>query len=434
MKKSKKCRIALVQPYCGEIVCPPLALAYLAANAKENGHEVLLIDLQLPNSNSKYEEVLRTFAPDIVGFTAMTPQIAAANSLARKAKSVLKPEVLTILGGIHGSVLPDETLRLYDSFDIIVIGEGDETLVKLCDEYDDVNSMRSVEGVAYLDKSSNKVVINKKALLSNLNQLPFPHYEYNFCHYLKTEQFLPHGVGFAAMMASRGCPFPCTFCAANRYGRRYRTRNPNDVVDESEKVISLGARGLYFMDSTFMTDRKWCIDICNVLRPLNVKWCVDGRVDLVDRELLEIMAASGCYAIFYGIESGSQKILDYYKKNTTVNRCREILKLTRECGIRTTASFILGAPIETREDIEMTVNFILDTKPSYYAVGILSPMPGSKIYDDLIKSGHEFHYDKLTRDHATISTSGVTKEELEKVMSYLKKVRPQICESWVEIK
>jgi len=174
------------------------------------------------------------------------------------------------------------------------------------------------------------------------------------------------------------------------YGRRFRKRSPENVVDEVQHVIDeYGVDEIYFDDDCFTLDRKRLIKICEeiVRRHIEVKWMCQARVDNVDQEMLEAMKRAGCHYIKYGVESGSQEMLDAMKKGITLKDVRKAFKLTRKVGIKTQAFFLLGLPWETHETIQKTIEFAKEIKPDSAQFAVVVPHPGTELYDLCLEKG-----------------------------------------------
>ncbi|MFH1357413.1 MAG: radical SAM protein [bacterium] len=422
-------RIALVQPYSGQIVSSPLGISYISAYLRKYGYDSKVFDLQIKEANDVFEEEIMAFKPKVVGLSAMTPQITEARKLAAKLKKVFGDEVLIILGGVHASILSAEVCSSYKEFDAFCMGEGESVMLQLCRNLEENSNISHEE----LIKKTGLIPINGSQLsspkqlstLASFEDIPWPHDEYDFDYYLNVGQFRPTAEKYVGVLAQRGCPFQCRFCAANRSGIKWRTREPAQVRKELEYVRERGGEGAWFYDSTFMTKRSWTEAMCHELAPMDFPWTVYGRVDRVDYELLKLMKESGCHSIYFGAESGSQRILDYYNKNTTVEQVVKAFHMAKDVGIKVTASFILGAPIERKADLQKTYDLLKRLSPDYYTIGILTPLPGSKLYDEYKEQGHVFDYDNLFMDKAHLPTEELTIEDLNEAYRYLKSIRPK---------
>jgi radical SAM superfamily enzyme YgiQ (UPF0313 family) len=193
------------------------------------------------------------------------------------------------------------------------------------------------------------------------------------------------------MITSRGCPFGCTFCSCTAFsGRRIRARSPDKVVDEMEYLVrERGAEHIWVVDDNFTCLPKRVKRICQLIkeRGLEFSWFAEGRVDTASREMYEDMADAGCWLMFLGLESGSQRLLDYHRKRTTVEKGRRAVELAQRAGIDVIGSFIVGAPVETEEDFEQTLEFLTHVDMDMISISSLKVLPGTEIWREYEASG-----------------------------------------------
>jgi len=254
-----------------------------------------------------------------------------------------------------------------------------------------VNSLESesklshVKGITY--RSGGKIVSNPgRPLIENIDDIPFPawHLLKMDSYFRLTARILTGKNGFS-MITSRGCPGRCKFCDTHIvWTRKYRARSPTNVVDEIEQLHDRYNIGfMVFVDDTFIVNKKRAIEICNQIieRGIDIKWECAGRVNLVNKEILAKMKEAGCNTIYYGIESGSQEVLDYINKGITLEQAKNAIKITKKAGIGTSAFFMIGFPSETEEDVKKTIEFNkrlpLDEHDTF---SILTPFPGTELY------------------------------------------------------
>jgi radical SAM superfamily enzyme YgiQ (UPF0313 family) len=278
-----------------------------------------------------------------------------------------------------------------------------------------------LKGIAY--KVNKKIIINKpRSLIKNLDALPFP-----ARHYLDMSKYRESNTTktpFARILSSRGCTGRCIFCVWNSvlFQRRFRARSAQNVISEIEFLIDkYGVKYVYIDDDTFTIDKKRVIDICRLMkkRKINKKisWGTLSRIDTIDSEMLKEMKEAGCDMIVYGIESGSQEILNNMKKGITINKIREVIKETKKNGIRIHATFMFGAPGETKETIRKTIEFAKELDPDTAQFPICMPYPGTEFYDISvknkwlkIKNWSDFY---SATDRAVVEYDNLTKEDLE---------------------
>lgn len=385
---------------------PPLGIASLAAFVRDKGWSVDVIDSVALNLSA--EDVARRVSESgakVVGFTALTGNFHRVVECAVALRNRL-PNVLTIAGGHHPTIMPREVLGENEQFDIAALREGELTLLELLARYRaaafrrvdflrDTAGLRQIEGIAYRDGSS-VVVTEPRGLIEDLDSLPFPARDL-----LPMDAYVPLPNQYLRlpvvhMAAIRGCPYACTFCSNNAvFGRTIRARSPARTVDEIEHVMAeYGAREMSFWDDTMTAAREWMEGFCDEIlrRKLDVTWTGYARVNTVDPPLLKRMKAAGCWNLFYGFEAGDQQLLDNIGKGTTPDMIRQAARWTREAGIEVRGSFMLALPGETPELARKTIDFAIELDCDYAQFCITTPYPGTQLWADAEK------YGRLRRD------------------------------------
>jgi len=358
---------------------PPLGLLYLAAYLQKNSeHQVEILDCQVEELNYKQiEEKIKENAPDAIGLTTMTFTLIDILNIVKIAKKI-NPEIKTILGGPHIDIYPEETIN-QPGVDYLVLGEGEKPLKGLLDNINSLNNLRQVKGVVF--KDNNKIVNTGRAELNqDLDSLPFP--ARRLTPYQKYSSVLSKVSPVTTMFTSRGCPYKCLFCDRPHLGKFFRARSAKNVVDEMEECQKMGIKEILIYDDTFTVKRQRVIDICLEIQKRNLKidWDVRARVDTVDKELLEIMKDSGCQRIHYGVEAGTQKILNVLRKGISLEQVEKAFKLSRKIGLETLAYFMIGSPTETKEDILETIKFAKKINPDFTHITITTPFPATDLY------------------------------------------------------
>ena len=362
---------------------PPLGLAMIAAVLEKNGYLVKILDLPaLGFSENSVPAIIRQEKPDVVGITAMTPTINLAISAAKKVKES-DSNATVVLGGAHATILPEGTLQNAPEVDIIVRGEGEQTMLELVKVLEnDAGSISQVSGITY--RQGTYIRSNPpRPPISDLDALPFPAF-----HLLPVGKYRlhpPFGRRSPVMpiITSRGCPYRCIFCSKDIFGRKYRGNSSAYVADEIQLLIEkFGVKEIKFYDDVFTLDRKRVIAICMQLKEqgIDIPWTCETRVNLVDGELLRVMKDAGCYMIAYGVESGNQGILNNLKKDITLERAIEAFKLTQEAEIETVAYFMIGSPGETPRTVKETIEFGKRLDPDFAQFSITTPYPGTELY------------------------------------------------------
>lgn len=364
---------------------PPLSLAYLSAVLEENNIEVEVLDALIESCSWRElkKRLLRSKA-DIVGITSLTESRFESFKSAKIAKESL-PDSIVVMGGPHVSLCPHDTLLNIPWVDIVVRGEGDITFLELCTNLERETDLEGVRGISYRNENGEIVHNSPRPPIKDLDTLPFPAFHlfplerYNFKLDVPGEGELPA----LNLITSRGCPYECVFCATSKiYGRRWRARTPSNVVEEliffSEKY---DIRAIYFCDDTFTIDKKRVERICDLIidKSLDLKWVCEIRVDTVDKKILQKMKDAGCYEVFYGVESGSQRILDsIVRKKITIEQVKEVSRWLDDIGILKNPAYIVSFPDETLEEAFRTIELMQEIggKPS---LSILRIYPGTEL-------------------------------------------------------
>ncbi len=396
-------KIALIRPnYNTHIITPPLGLGYISSYLKKQGHEVKFIDAL--NLRMSHEEILKSVKDyEVIGITVLTDFYLESKELT----SILKGQGKTvILGGVHPTVLPRETLEETKT-DFIVIGEGEETIAELISAIEKKKDFSKIKGIGY--KKDKEIIINpRRELIKDLDELPFPDWE---AMDPKSYQKAPHGAivknfPVAPIMTSRGCPYECKFCVSpNFWLKKIRFRSPENVIKEIEYLTKIfGVKEIHFEDDNLTLRRDHAEKICNLIieKELNISWATPNgiRADKVDEGILRLMKKAGCYSIVLGIESGNQKILDNIKKREKLEDIELAAKLAKKVGLITQGFFILGLPGETEETIQNSINFAKKIKLDRAHFMLLDLLPGSELWDE---HKHEFTVDFSKRSYQDVT-------------------------------
>jgi len=427
--------LLITTPYpLDEYPIPPLSLTYLAAVLEREGIEVEILDLLVAEcSASKVRRKLGEYKPQVVGITCATMNYPAASRILRVCKGY-DPNIVTIIGGPHVSFTAGETLKRAPWIDIVVRGEGEETLIELVRTLGTRASLHQVKGVAFRDDGAI-VLTEPRPPIEDLDGLPLP-----ARRLLPLSKYRALGTP-CTVITSRGCPFGCIFCSAPKmFGRRVRFRSPRLVVDEIEMVNKeLGFERINIVDDTFTVNHRHVKQICNeiVKRGLHIEWGAYSRVDTITEELLGVMKEAGCRYLCFGIESGSPEILVNIKKGITLEEAREGIRLAAKAGIEVLASFILGLPGETRESAQQTVALSRELRDQYgvkYGFHLLAPMPGTDVYE---KAG-DYGIKILTHDWARYDANEPVTETTAISAREIKKIKDEydraVACAWEEIR
>lgn len=378
-------KVLLIQPPPSkivkeDIVVPPLGIAYLAAVIEKEGHSVSIIDAFAEGLDVySLEDRIKRTAPDLVGLTGMTPVIDNAFKTANICR---KHTEYVVIGGPHVSVVGKRIFEQCPDIDYAIQGEGEKSFLSLINTIERNEDIKNVPGLITRDFENPPA-----QFITDLDSLPFP-----ARHLLPNERYkyiLSRGK-ITTMFTSRGCPYHCVFCDKAVFGSKWRGRSASNILDEIEHVVKdFGIESIIFYDDLFTLKKERVKEICHgiIERGLEIEWKCEGRVNIVDEETLRLMKKAGCSVIAYGVESGNQKGLDYLNKGTNIKQIRRAFELTWRAGIKPMAYFILGIPVETYEDELRTIEFAKEIRPAYAQFSVLSPIPGTRLYDNAIEMG-----------------------------------------------
>ncbi len=375
-------------------IFPPLGLAYIAAVLKKNNFEVEILEANAHNlEHSQIEDYIKKYQPDFVGITSTTSMIEEAHEIA----NLCHEKVKVIIGGVHASSMPQETLGKFERFDYLVRGEGEFTMLELAQK----KPISKIKGLSY--RKGKKVIHNpERELNNNLDELPFPAREL-----LPMEKYFSAGAKQNPsdyILSSRGCPYQCIFCADHLvHGRKFRYRSPESIMQEVTEIYKRGAKDWDFVDDNFtlLTERveKFCDLMIESRLNEKMSWrCSNGiRVDRITPELLRKMKKAGCYMISLGIESGNEEILSKMKKDINLEKVRQAVKWCKEAGIETRGLFMFGNLGENEKTMQDTIDFAKSLDLDTATFHITIPFPNTD-YWKIIKEEGEI-YPKSYRDY-----------------------------------
>jgi len=353
---------------------PSLTLATIAGRLK-GSHNVEILDLDLHDRpESALASELDRFRPDIVASTANTPDYPSVARIMGQAKA-LDPHIVTIVGGVHITALPDEAAQ-EPAFDVIVVGEADEMASGLfSDPPRRTTTAARVEG----------------RRVSDLNALPYPDWSVFEINRYRNSHLSSRRNPVGLIETSRGCAFQCCFCSKLTFGSAFRAKEPGRVVDEMDYTLKCGFREIHITDDSFTQDIDRAKAICEEIlrRGLRFPWSlINGiRVDFVDAEFFKLARRAGCWQVGYGIESGDQRVLDMVGKKTTIADIENAVSLAKDAGMSTFGFFILGLPGEDIRSIERTIAFARRLPLDIAKFDICIPYPGTPYHDRLRASG-----------------------------------------------
>lgn len=361
---------------------PPLGVLYIAAFLEKKGMDVRVMDSFIEGHTLKEltGEILKE-KPDIVGFSAMTCQIKNVLMAAGELKK-RNPTLKIAVGGSHISSTKEEVFDFSEDIDFLFYGESEKTLCELVSALERNLPFGDIDGLIY--RKDDEVVVNKPPEpIQNLDELPFPNL--GLLDVKKYDSYYAKSLPLTSLIASRGCPFNCTFCDAYAtHGKIMRFRTPKSIVDEMEHNYNKYNIGQFMIkDSTFTVNKKWVREICSEIesRNLKINWTCNTRVDMVEENLLRTMKKSGCHMVMFGIESGSQKVLDMMHKGITLEQIRNGVSLCKKVGLETAGYFMVGNVGETEEDAQKTVELSKELDLDMATFGVATAYPGTELWE-----------------------------------------------------
>jgi radical SAM superfamily enzyme YgiQ (UPF0313 family) len=344
---------------------PSLGLACIAAILENDGYDIYILDCELEGySVTGAADTIAEFKPDAIGLTASSHNRFEAIKLARAIKQ--RRSVLLFAGGVHFGLTGMDALRNVPELDVIVKGEGEKTTQELLKAYFGGQDLAKIRGIIYKDFNRQIIENPNRALIKDLNVLPDP--AWNLFDLDKYDAKLQGYEGGRAIgvMSSRGCPFGCSFCANEAFwGRRFRRFEAERFVKQVEQLYrQYGFRHFDFWDDTFTIPESYAHEVCELVlkKELDIRFYLRTRVDSVNRTMLKIIRKAGGVAIGYGIESGSQTVLDSIPKRITVSQARRSTKMSVDLGFIVKVFLMTSLPGETLRDVEMTIKLAEELK------------------------------------------------------------------------
>ena len=365
---------------------PPYGLAVLAACIEQAGFKVKILDTyaeQLAVDDVKEYLKNNYDEPRFIGLTSSTVNVKQAYVVSDICKK-LWPNAKMIFGGVHATSKPEEPLK-NNAAHFVVRGEAEYTFVDLIKGH----SLKEIKGLTYFNENK-EIVHNQEGEFVDLDKLPMPAY-----HLIPMHKYFPAVGSYKRLPAmnvvtSRGCPGKCTFCY-QPFGNALRQRSPRKIVDEIKLLVEkYGTKEICFYDDNFTTFKHKTREFCNILleEKIDISWICFARVDWIDIDLLKLMKKAGCHQILFGAESGNQQILNNIRKNITPEKIKNAVRAAQEADIDCRVTFLFGCPGETEETMEETIKFALELNPDIALFNIVSPNPGTQMYDWAVKNNY----------------------------------------------
>jgi len=402
-------KILLVNPPIREWSKPnvfPLGLGYIASILLQEHHEVEVLDINAYRwDRAEVEERVKRACFDVVGIGG----IVTIYNYVKWLFSIIKkhhPDKQIIVGGSVGSSIPRLILEK-NPVDVVCIGEGEETVRELIKGLEVKGDLSKVRGICFKDASGKIFENDKRSPMKELNSVPLPAWDlFPIEIYLKNPVGAPNrnkwidGSGdqdtplSMNLFATRGCPYQCIYCYHDFMGMGYRQRSPENVINEIETLYkNYGVAYFHFIDDEFVMKKDFVYRFCSLMKGLiktydrPFTWGCAGRVNLMTEDLILTMAEAGCVLIGYGIESGSQRMLDFIKKKVTVEQAKNAIRLTKKYLGWADCSFMIGYPGETKETIQETIDFCKELNLAPEVIFFLTPYPGTELYRMALAQG-----------------------------------------------
>jgi len=374
----------------GEETIPGMGVLMLAAVGRNRGYGVHLIDAKA--HGTPLDDVVARIVelrPDYLGLSATTISVNNAARIAEGVKKVL-PGVVTILGGAHVSAIPERTLQAFPSIDFGIVGEGEISLFELLSRLEEGAAIDDVPGLAY--RRDGIVVANPRApYIEDLDALPMPAWDLlpDFPHNFQPSLFGYPRTPVATLITSRGCPFSCTFCDRSTSGRKGRMHSVENVVELCRHLVARGTKHIMFLDDLFTVRKDRVVDMCNAFldEGFTFSWSCNSHPNLLDAATMALMKRAGCWQIAYGIESGSQRVLNVVKREVRLPKLHETLRMTRAAGIRARGFMMLGHPTEGLDSLQETEAFLKTVDLDLCQITKFTPYPGTPSYPTIHQHG-----------------------------------------------
>ncbi len=370
---------------------PPLGIFYVATILQQGGIEVSILDQAAKGlTMDATHQWIRKEDPDILGFSVLSCSSQTAPRIAAMAKQA-NPALRIVFGNMHATFNAEQILAKYPQVDVVVRGEGEYTTLELAKRFETEGNLKDVMGITF--RMNGQIVSTPtRPPIKDVDSIPFPDRRLSDVEY----HAMAAGINaapkkYASFVSSRGCVYRCRFCGVRRFANNiWRPRSVENTLNEIQLLASEGYEQIYFVDDNFMIDKKRVMRICHRIRKekLDVDFICLGRVDNCSFDMLRELVRAGCRIIHFGLESANQRILDYYNKQITPEQSKSAVKTAKQAGVDVViGSLIVGAPDETRQEIQNTLRFAQQLDLDIPEVNLLAAFPGTDIWDELRLNG-----------------------------------------------
>lgn len=388
---------------------PPLGIMYLSSVLKAMGHEVSMTDQCHPEyTDEGYVGSLEKNPPDMVGISFLSNMCyPAARRLSRKIKAAL-PSVKIVYGGVFPTINARKIIASEDSVDIVARGEGEGIIRDLAQGMD---QLEKIPGITFRSEKGEIIETTDREGIADLDSIPFPDRKGIDIHYVAS---LPLDVPaviwdrpYTSVVSSRGCPFTCTYCNCPTFsGKKCRIRSAGNVLKELEEIKREGYGAFSFIDDNFLLDPKRVTEVCDgmIAQAHGFKWACEGRADPRVNGIFEKLSTAGCDLVMFGIESGSQRVLNSMNKKTKLIEIEDAVGYAKKAGIGIIHGFfIVGSPGETVEEVEQTFAFAEHIGINSFNFNSLTAFRGTPLWRDAVARGlidEDKDWDKMFPVHS----------------------------------
>jgi radical SAM superfamily enzyme YgiQ (UPF0313 family) len=368
----------IMRPY------PPLGLLYISAFLEQEGVEHEVLDATFSSEEEWWGQVVAKKPRVLALYTNLMTKVKLLQLIKKIKQEKSLSECKVLLGG------PDVTYNweayLENGADFLVIGEGEETFLDFVKELEGKQEFSKIPGLAFVNEEGGFVKNQPRIKIRNVDDLPFPNRKkIDLSLYLETWK-KHHGKSTLNISTQRGCPYTCQWCSTAVYGQSYRRRSPQLVVDEIEELIAnYQPDALWFVDDVFTVSHKWIAAFSEEMqkRKIQIPFECITRAERMNKEVLQHLKAAGCFRIWIGAESGSQRIIDLMKRQVDIRKVAEMMKLTRTYGIETGTFIMVGYPTETKEDIRLTIDYLKEANPDNFTITVAYPIKGTGLFSEI---------------------------------------------------
>lgn len=364
----------------------PLGILYISAYLEEHGIENEVYDTTFSSKNHFQNYLLTCKPPVIALYVNLMTKLNVLQSI-QFIKTHL-PETKIVVGGPEVRYSAENFLK--HGADVVVIGEGEETMLELCQRVRsspsaEIPELKDIAGIAFL-KDGLFIQTPEREKVKSLDELPFPNRKKINLHLYLDAWKKYHGKNAISVSTMRGCPYTCKWCSRAVYGLSYRRRSAAKVAEELSMIKQeYNPDTLWFVDDVFTISHKWLREFRDEIKKKDavIPYECITRADRLNEEVVQILKETGCFRVWIGAESGSQKVIDLMDRRVDVHKVRDMIRLTRQHGIEAGTFIMLGYPGETEEDIEETIHHLKESNPDYFTITVAYPIKGTELFQEI---------------------------------------------------